>query len=155
VVERPAERGRPQADQDRELLLKPVEPLADLREREPICGMLGLVPAGAEAEFHPATRHPVELGDLDREDTRKPERHRADQRAEPDRPRLAGQAGQHGERIRRARQAVVVVHRQVVIGQEEAAEARVLGQPRQPQLLVVGGAELGAGEQTHIHARRP
>ncbi len=60
-----------------ELLLEPVEALAERREGDPVGGVLGVVPAGAESELDPAPAHGVDLGHRDGERDREPERGRA------------------------------------------------------------------------------
>ena len=96
----------PQPGDDRELLLEPVEALSERRERDAVGRVLGLVPAGAEPELDPAAAHLVDLGHGDRERAGVPERRRRDERAEADRGRLAGQAGQRDPGVGRAGQAV-------------------------------------------------
>ena len=80
-----AGRRRPQPGDDRELLLQPVETLAERRERDAVGAVLRVEPAGAEPELDPAAAHLVDLGDADGERAGQPERGRGDQRAEPDR----------------------------------------------------------------------
>ena len=62
--ERPAVGLLPQAVEDLERLLEHVGPLADLREREAVPPVLGLVPAGADADLDPPAAHLVD-GDRD------------------------------------------------------------------------------------------
>ena len=94
VVERLADRCRPQPVDDRELLLEPVEPLAERRERDAVGLVLGVVPAGAEAELDPAAAHLVDLGDADGQ--RPGRRNVAEVTSVPRRivRRLPGQAGE-------------------------------------------------------------
>ena len=67
-------RCRPEAGDDRKLLLEPIEPLAQRRERNPIGAVLGVVPTCTETELHPATAHRIHLGDGDGERSGQPER---------------------------------------------------------------------------------
>ena len=46
-----------------ELLGVPVEPLAQVGERDRVGGVLGVEPAGAESELDPAAAHLVDLRD--------------------------------------------------------------------------------------------
>ena len=48
----------------------------DVGERDAVGGVLGLEPAGAEAELDPAAAHLVDLRDRDRERAGQPERRR-------------------------------------------------------------------------------
>jgi hypothetical protein len=143
--------GAPQPGDDRELLLEPLEPLPQRRERQGVGPVLGLVPAGAEAEVHPAAAHLVHLGDGDGQRARRPERGRRDQRAEPDPAGLAGQAGQRDPGVGRAGQAADAAHLEVVVGPEERVKAQVLGRLGHPQQGVVVRALLGLGEDAQSH----
>ena len=58
-----ARRRGPQAGDDLQLLLEPVEALAERRERDAVRGVLPLEPAAAQAELDPAAAHRVDLGD--------------------------------------------------------------------------------------------
>jgi hypothetical protein len=71
--ERGPGRGRPQAGDDRELLLEPVEPLGQRRERHAVGRVLGVEPARAQAELDPAAAHLVDLRDGDGQRPRQPE----------------------------------------------------------------------------------
>ena len=144
-------RRRPEPGDDRQLFLEPVEPLAGRRERDAVAGVLLLEPARSQPELDPATAHLVDLGHLDRQRSRVPEGGRRHQRAQPDRGRLARQAGQRRPGVGRAGRPVDA-HREVVVGAEERVEAEVLGSPGHPEELVVGRALLGLGEHTKIHA---
>jgi hypothetical protein len=143
-----ARRGGPQAGDDGELLLQARE--LGRRERDAVRRVLGLVPAGAEAELDPAARHGVDLRDLDGERAGQPEGGRRHQRAEPDAAGLAGQPGQRDPGVGGTRQALRVAHLQVVVGAEEGVEAQLLGGLGDGELGVVAGALLGFGEDTQI-----
>ena len=150
-VEGLAGRRAPQPGDDRELLLVAVEPLPQRRERDAVGGVLGLEPAGADAELDPAAAHLVDLGHRDRQRPGQPEGGRRHQRAQPDPAGLAGQPGERHPGVGRAGQAVAA-HRQVVVGPEEGVEAGLLGAPGDGQQVVVGGAHLGFGEDPQFHA---
>ncbi len=62
-IERRSDGRLPHAGDDLELLLEPVEALAERRERDPVGLVFGVEPAGAEAELDPAAGHLVDLGD--------------------------------------------------------------------------------------------
>ncbi len=98
----------PQPGQDRELLLEPLEALAQRRERDPVGGVLRVEPAGAEAELDPSATHLVHLRDRDRDGERagQPEGRRADEGPQPDRAGVAGQPGQGDPRVGGAGQPV-------------------------------------------------
>ena len=101
AVEAEAALGRPQAGDDRELLLEPVEPLPRARERDAVRRVLLLEPAGADAELDPAAAHLVDVRHADRERAGEPEGRARHHRAEPDRAGLAGDAGQRDPRVAR------------------------------------------------------
>ncbi len=103
-VERLGLRRRPDPGDDLELLLESVEALTEGWKRDPVGAVLGVVPAGTDAELDPSARHGVDVGDRDRERARETEGGRSDHRAEPDRRRVAGEAGEGGPRVRWARQ---------------------------------------------------
>jgi len=114
--------------------------------------VLLLEPAGAEAELDPAARHLVDLGNLDREDPRRPVGHRGDEGAEADARGLPGQAGEGGPGIRRARQAGhVVAHGEVVVGAEERVETERLRGLGDGEDVVVRAALLRFGEDAESH----
>ena len=144
-------RCRPQAGDDRELLLVPVEPLAQVRERDRVGGVLRAEPAGAETELHPAAAHVVDLGDRDRQRAGIPERGRAHQRAQPDARSLEGQARQRYPGVGRAGQPADVAHLEVVVGPEERVEAEILGRLRHPEQCLVVRALLRLGEDSQSH----
>ena len=143
-------RGAPEPGDDRHLLLVPVEPLPQLRERDAVGGVLGLEPAGPDAELHPAAAHLVDLRDRDRQGSGQPEGGRRHERAEPDPGGLAGQSGEGHPGVGRPGQAVPA-HRQVVVGPEEGVEAGLLGAPGDGEEIVVRGAHLGLGEDPELH----
>ena len=86
-----------------------------------------VVPAGAEAELDAPAAHRVGLRDLDRERAGQPERHRRDERAEPDARRLAAERGERHPRVGRARPGRTLADAEVVVGAEERVEAELLG----------------------------
>jgi hypothetical protein len=141
-----AGRRVPHPGDDRELLLEHAEPLHGGRERHAVGGVLGVEPAGAEAELHPAAAHLVHLGHAHRQRPWPPERHRAHQRAEPDPGGLQGQPGQRDPRVGRAGQPAALTHVQVVVGPEERVESQLLGGLGQPPQRGVVGALLWLGE---------
>jgi hypothetical protein len=112
--------------------------------------VLDLVPAGAQPELDPAAAHLVDRRDHLREVPEPSERHRRDERPQPDPLGVAGQAGEHRPGVGRGqparpREALVVVR------SEERLEARGLGPARDRQLLVVGQPLLGLGHQGEAH----
>ena len=132
------------------LLGEAAEPLTGVGERNAVRGVLGLVPAGAEAQFDPSPAHLIDLRDTDRERAGQPERRRADQRAEPDPGGLARQRGQREPGVGRAGQPRAT-DRQVVVGAEERVEAELLRGLRHAQQVVVARALLGLGEDAQLH----
>ena len=106
---------------------------------------------GADAELDPAAAHLVDLGDRDGQRSGQPEGGRGHQRAQPDPAGLPGQPGQRQPRVGRSGQPVAA-HRQVVVGPEEGVEAGLLGTPGDGEQVVVGGAQLGFGEDPQFHA---
>ena len=142
--------GAPQAGDDLELLLEPVEAFAERRERDAVGGVLGLEPAGAQPELHPAARHLVDLRHRDGQWPGQPEGRRGDQGAEPDPGRLAGQAAEGHVGVGRPR-LTRAGHGQEVVGAEEGVEAAVLGGPRHPEQVVVARPLLGLGEDPEVH----
>ena len=104
VVERPPT-GSPQAGDDLELLVSRSNRF-QRRERDAVGPVLGLVPAGAEAELHPPAGHLVDLRHLDREQAGPAEGRRGHEGAQPDPAGVAGQARKRGPRVGRAGQPV-------------------------------------------------
>ena len=138
---------------DRELLLEHLEALAGGRERDPVRGVLGVVPTRAEPELDPPAAHRVGLRDLDRERTREAERHRRHERAEPDARRLAAERGERHPRVGRARAGSALADALVVVGPEERVEAELLGRLGDREQLVVRRALLRFGEDSQLHRR--
>ncbi len=149
-VEGFADGGVPQAGDHGQLLLQPAD--LRLREGDAVGGVLGLVPAGAEAQLDPAAGHLVDLGDLDGEHAGQPEGGGGHQRAQADPGGLPGQPGEGDPGVGGAGQAVRVAHAQVVVRAEEGAVVQVLGGPGHSQQRVVGGPLLGLGEDAQVHA---
>ena len=147
-------RGRPEPGDDRQLLLEPVEPLGGAGERDAVRRVLGLEPAGADAELDAPAAHPVDVRDRDRQRPGQPERRAGHHRAEPDRAGLAGQAGQRHPGVAGARQPLGA-HAEVVVGAEEGPEAETFGLLGDPHQVVVGGSLLGFGEDAQLHGRQP
>ena len=116
----------PESGEDRELLLKLVEALAERRERDAEVVVLTLVPGGADAELGAAAAHLVNGGDLDGELPGQPERGGVDERAEPYPFGLDGEAGERGPRVGRLVGRVVSVDAEVVVGAEEGVEAALV-----------------------------
>lgn len=145
----------PQAGDDLELLLEPLEAFGDRGEGDPVGRVLVLEPARAEPEVHSATGHPVHLRDRDGEQAGVPERRCGHECAEPDRRRLPRQPGECDPRIRRPRQPVRTTHGEVVIGPEERGIPAILGTSRDGQLVVVGGPLLRLDEDPQFHGRHP
>ncbi len=110
-----ARRGRPEPGDDRELLLEPVEPFLQARERDPVRRVLLLEPPGTEAEFDAAAAHLVDLGHRDSQRPGQPEGGRGHHGAKPDAARLQGEAAQRHPGVRRAGQAGSVAHGQEMI----------------------------------------
>src|SRR5690606_14289171 len=94
--------------------------------------------------------HLVDLRHLDREQTGPAERGRADERAEPDRRRLARDGAERDPGVGRAGEPVAT-HREEVVGAEERVEAELLGRLRDGELVGVAGALLGLGEDPEVH----
>ena len=147
-----ADRRPPQAGDDLQLLLEPVEALATRRERDAVGGVLGVVPAGADAELDPAAAHVVDLGHGEAsgpgrrkvaEVTRVPRRIAG---------RLPGEGAEGDPGVGRARagrsRAPIF---EVVVRAEEAVEAERLGRLGHGEQLLVGGALLGLGEDAQLH----
>ena len=82
------------------------------------------------------------------------ERHRGDERAEPDPRRLATERGERHPHVGRPGAGVARADAHVVIGAEERVEPQLLGELGHAQELVVGGALLGLGEDPQPHRRR-
>ena len=118
VVEGLAGRRGPHSGQDLELFTESLESLAERGERDGVGQVLGLEPARADSEVHPARAHRVDLGHRDGQRSGVAERRRGHQRAEPDRRGLAGDAGQRHPRVGRTGQSVTA-HRHIVIGAEK------------------------------------
>jgi hypothetical protein len=57
------DRRRPQAGDDRELLLEPFEPLARGGKRDPVGAVLVVEPSGADPQLDTTAAHDVDLGD--------------------------------------------------------------------------------------------
>ena len=83
-----------EAGDDLELFLDQVDALLRVREREAVGGVLGGEPAGADAQLGSTVAHVVERGGHLGQDGRVAKRHRADQGAESNAPRVAGKGGQ-------------------------------------------------------------
>ncbi len=147
-VEVLAERGPPQAGDDRQLFGVAVEPLADLRQFDAVGAMLVVEPSGAETQFYSPTGHLIDLGDRNGQHGRMPEGGRGDQSAQADPRGLAGQTGQRDPGIGRPRKTGNPAHLQIVIGPEERIEPRILGHLRNPQQIIVGCPLLGLGEDS-------
>ncbi len=150
VAERRADRVAPQPADDRQLVGQRVEARPGGREVERVGLVLGLVPAGADAQLDPATAHLVHLGDADRQQTRAAERHRGDERAEADGRGVAGQAGERDPRVGRTGKPVAVTHDEVVVAAEEGPEAQLLGAPGDGEQVVVRRPLLRFGEDAEV-----
>jgi hypothetical protein len=122
----------PQPRDDTQLLLQPLEPLPQRRERDAVGGVFGVVPASTEAELHPAAAHGVDLGHRDGQRARVPEGGGGHQRTQPDPAGLPGDAGQGDPGVGRSREAVTVAHGEVVVAAEEGVEAEGVGRPGPP-----------------------
>ena len=144
----------PQAVDDLDLFGEEVEAFGHVRERDSVGAMFGLEPARTEAQLDPPAAHRVDLGDRDRQRSGQPERGRRDERAEPDAGRLTRHGAQRHPGVGRAGQPVDA-HRQVVVGAEEGVEAEVFGGPGHAELVVVGRALLGFGEDAQVHLTNP
>jgi hypothetical protein len=155
VGERGADRRGPQARDDGQLVLEALEALAERREGDGVGLVLGLVPAGAEAQLDAAAAHLVDLRHRDGERARMAEGGRGHQRAQPDALGVSGQAGQRDVRVGGAREPGDAAHLQVVVRAEEGVEAQLLGQARHGEQIVVRGALLGLGEDPQLHHRAP
>ena len=117
----------PEAGDDLELLLEHREAVTGRGERDAVRGVLGVVPTGAEPELDAAAAHRVGLRDLDRERAREAERHRRDERAEPDAGGLASDRREGHPRVGRTRSGCALADALVVVGAEEGVEAEPLG----------------------------
>ena len=150
VTERLADRCVPQSVDDRQLIGRGRRTAPRVGKVEPIGGVFGLVPACADAELDATATHLVDLGDADGQQPGTAERDRRDQRAEADRRRVAGQAGEGDPRVGRARQTADAAHLQEVVAAEEPAEAKRLGTLGDRQQRVVRRALLGFGEDAQV-----
>ena len=121
----------------RELLGEHVVALCQRRERDAKLGVLLVVPAGAEAGLDATVTHLIDRLDHLGQIARDPERDRRDEGTEPDRLRLARQAGEGRPGIGR-RKAAFAREAGVMIGSEERLEPGLLGGAGEGQDLVVG-----------------
>ena len=122
-------------------------------ERDAVRLVLGLEPARAQPELDAPARHRVDLRHRDRERAGQAERRRRDQRAEPDPRRLPRQRRPASPTSRSGpgspgRSPIARKWSE----RKNASKPRVLGGPRDPQLVVVGRALLGLGEDPEVHA---
>ena len=150
VVERLTDRSGPQTGDQLQLLGEPGESLAQRRKWDRVGQMLLFEPPGADAEFDASTAHFVYLGHRDGQRAGVPERRRGDQRAQPDRRRLAGDAAQRHPGVGRAR-LPVTAHRQVVVGTEERGKSQRFRRSRDRELVGVTGALLRFNEYPKVH----
>ena len=142
---------RPLANDLGELRVELVEPLAQGREREAVCAVLGLEPAGADAELGPPARDPVDGDGALRQHGRAPERDRRDHRPEPDPLRARRQRGEHRPGLERS-VPWIAPEREVVVGGEEALEPGALDRPRQLEPALPRDAVLPVDHQADAHA---
>jgi hypothetical protein len=149
VVERLAQRRRPQPGEDLELLGEPVEALAQGRERDGVGLVFGLEPTGADTEFHTATAHLINLGHRDGQWSRVAEGRRRHHRAQSDGAGFPRQARERHPGIGRAGQPVAG-HRQIVVRPEKRRIARPVGGSGDRELIRVGAALLGFDEDAEI-----
>src|SRR5204862_7608338 len=130
---------------DGELLFETREAFTDRWERDPVRGVLAVVPARAEAELDPSAAHLVDLRDRDRERSWVPERHGCHEGAEPDARRVAREGGEREPGVGRPGKPVAG-ERHVVIGAEEGVEAELLGEAGERREIGVVRTLLGLGE---------
>ena len=145
VVGRP-----PQTGEDGEGLLQALEALAQGRELEAVGGVLGVVPAGAQAELDPAARHVVDLGHLDGEQAGWAEGGAGDEGAQPDALGLTGDGTQGQPGVGRPGQTVAA-HGEEVVRAEEGVEACGFGRLGHAEEGPVGRTLLGFDEDAKQH----
>ena len=150
AAERPAVRALPEAAQDLQLLLQHLGADVEGREREAVVVVLGLVPARTHAHLQPTAGHLVHGRGQLRKVARVPERHRRDERPEPDAARLAGEAGQDRPGVGGGA-AGLTGEAVVVIGAQERLEAGRLGAPGERQLIGIRAALLRLDHQGVPH----
>ena len=157
-----AERRRPHPGEDRRAAPPDGHPLAERGERNRVRLVLGLVPAGAEAELDATTRHLVDAGHLDGQDAGLAERGRRDERAQPDRRGVAGETGERRPRVGRSRDRLRPPGPSPSRGSGRSGRRRRSRGPRPAgdgQQVVVRGALLGFGEDAQLreveHGRHP
>jgi hypothetical protein len=149
-LERPTVGFLPEPSQDRELLLEHLGADLDRRERDPVVGVLALVPAGAKAHLDAATRHLVDGGHDLRQNARMAEGDRGDQHAEADPLGLPGESGYRGPGIA-GRPPELARKTVVVVGAEECLEAGRFCPARDGQLVFVRASLLGLDHQGIAH----
>src|SRR5439155_285008 len=141
---------RPLAHDLLELPVELVHPLPCSQEREPVGGVLGLVPAAADAELDPSVRDMVCGHDRFGQDRDGPEGDRRDERAEPDPLRQRSEGGERRPRVERAGVAGAP-DRHVVVATEEALEPGLLGRARERVPLLPRHALLALDPQAETH----
>ena len=123
--------GGPQRAHRLDAGLERVEPLGGRRERQPEAEVLALPPAGADPDERPASRDHVEGGRRLGGDPRRPERHRGDQRAEPQAGVEPGEQAERHPRLRdRLPGGADLRDLDQVVHQRQAREAGLVGGQR-------------------------
>jgi hypothetical protein len=117
-------------------LLETLHALAQRREGDVHGDVFGLVPAGAEAELHPAAADVVDGGRFAGQHRRLAEGHRRHHRAEEDSPRVPGKRGEDRPRLERL--ALLAADGHQVVTAEDPREAGGLGGQRKREELIVG-----------------
>ena len=141
----------PRAADDRELLLEPLHAHAQRRELEAEGRVLGLVPAGPEAELDAAARDVVDRCHGLGQDGRVAEGGGRDQHAEPQGRRDRGQPRHRRPGLERAA-LVAPVDGEVVVGAEQRAHAVRLASLREGDPLRPGDVFLALDHQLGSHA---
>ncbi len=142
----------PQAGDDRELLLEPVEAFGDRRKRDTVGGVLALEPARAEPEFDTSVAHMVDARHRDCQRAGKAKRGGAHHRAESQPRRLDGEAGERRPSVGGAWKPEVGPHRRVMVGAKKAVETLLFSVLGHACLVGVGGAELRFDHDDEAHA---
>ena len=146
-----ARRRAPEAGDDLELFLQPIEALLHRRERDSVGAVLLLIPTRSDAELDTTAGHGVDGGDGDGKRSGKAKGGGGEHGPEADALGVPGQSGEGDPRVARPRKAADLTHLQVVVRAEEGVEAQLLGQLGDGEKLVVGGALLGLGEDSEVH----
>jgi hypothetical protein len=143
---------RPRAEDDLQLLLEDVHPLAGGREREPVRLVLALVPAGADPELDPAVGDVVGGDHGLRQQRRVAERRGRDERPEAQGGRDGAERRERRPRVERTSLGMVATELQVVVGAKERRNPMLLTSPRKRDPLRPGNTLLALDHQAELHA---